>query len=192
MKAEIFTPLGMDNTGFYLKEPDFSNIATVYRFTETGEMALPEVSGLNPDPNRDAPGWASGGGGLVSTAGDYMRFMQMLLNEGELGGTRLVSPATIRLMLQPHVTDEALPANMKDNGLSFGLGGWVAMQPGLSGRVLAKGQYGWGGYYDTTFSVSPKDDLAIIVMTQREPGRFVPTSRAQDIVAAVAFGALEK
>ncbi len=192
MEDEIFKPLGMTSTGFYLDDPDFSDLAMVYVFNENGDMVLPGRRGDNPDPNADVPEWASGGGGLVSTAGDYMRFMQMLLNEGELGGVRIVSPATVRLMLSPHVEGEKLTENFFNPGATFGLGGWVATQPGLSGRILAKGQYGWGGYYDTGFSISPEDKLAIVVMAQREPGPYAPPSRARDVVTSIAFGALER
>ena len=190
-EEEIFTPLGMSETGFYLGETDFSDLAMVYSFNEAGEMVPPGRIRGNPDPNADSPVWPSGGGGLVSTARDYMRFAQLLLNGGELDGVRLVSPATIDLMTSPHVAEEKLVGTFMQKGENFGLGGRVVVEPGYAGRVQAAGEFGWGGYYDTTFFLSPQYDLAIIVMAQREPGPHAPESRAQGIVRATAYGALD-
>ncbi|MCI5044208.1 MAG: beta-lactamase family protein [Aquisalinus sp.] len=190
-EEEIFSPLGMSETGFYIGETDFSDLAMVYIFNEAGEMVLPGRRGQNPDPNADSPVWPSGGGGLVSTARDYMRFAQMLLNGGELDGVQLVSPATIDLMTSPHVADEKLVGTFMQKGENFGLGGRVVVEPGYAGRVQAAGEFGWGGYYDTIFFISPDYDMAVIVMAQREPGPYAPESRAQGIVKAAAYGALE-
>jgi CubicO group peptidase (beta-lactamase class C family) len=190
-QEEIFAPLKMTSTSFFMNGEDLSNLAKVYIYTEDGRMVEPGKRENLPDPNVDRPTWPSGGGGLVSTAGDYMRFAQMLLNEGELDGARIVSPATVRLMLSPHVTEDVLRPLFRDKGRTVGLGGWVVTEPGLAGETLAKGQWGWGGYYDTTFSISPADDLAIIVLAQREPGPHAPESRAQELVKSIVFGALE-
>ncbi|WP_306252638.1 serine hydrolase [Parvularcula sp. IMCC14364] len=191
LAEEIFLPLGMEDTGFFLGQDDFSDLAMVYIFNEAGEMVLPGRRGNNPDPNTDSPAWPSGGGGLVSTARDYMRFAQLLLNGGELDGVRLLSPATVELMMSPHVTQEALLGSFMKPGENFGLGGRVVLEPGFAGRVQAPGEFGWGGYYDTVFFVNPAYDLAAIVLAQREPGPYAPESRAQGIVKATAYGALE-
>ena len=148
--------------------------------------------GTAPDPNAEAPGWASGGGGLVSTAPDYMKFMQMLMNDGAYPGGQLLSPATISLMASPHITGAKLKGSfMEGNGAAFGLGFSVVTDPGEAATTTAKGQYGWGGYYDTVFWISPEYDLGVILMAQREPGPHEPKSRARDIVDAVAYGALK-
>ena len=115
----------------------------------------------------------------------------MLLNEGELDGVRIVSPATVRLMLSPNVSEPQLPPRFLEQGRTFGLGGWVSQEPGLSAEEYTPGQYGWGGYYDTSFTISPVDDLAIVILAQREPGPHAPESRARELVSAITFGALE-
>ena len=192
VQQEILGPLKMNDTGFYLDNPDFSKTAVVYRYDEAGTPIRAGKAGLNPDPNADAPGWASGGGGLVSTAGDYMRFMRMLMNGGELDGVRLLSPATVKLMASPHIIGEKLKGSfMEGNGAGFGLGFSVVTNPGEAETTTSEGQYGWGGYYDTVFWISPDYDLGVVLMAQREPGPNVPESRAREIVDSIAYGALE-
>ena len=196
MREHIFEPLEMTATEFFMDASDFEDLAVVYGFDDTGKMS-PFAGGdgrtnglLGPNPNTKAIGWMSGGGGLVSTAGDYLRFLLMLLNEGELDGVRILSPATVRLMLSEHVGPEYLPEIFRNSGSTFGLGGQVQLKPGLAARVAAKGEYVWRGYYNTSFLISPIDELALVVMAQVEPGPDVPESRAGRVVTAIAFGAL--
>ncbi len=191
MDTNIFMPLKMADTEFFFDQSDFDRLATVYTFDDEGAMIPFDGGGLSGSPNKNGTGWYSGGAGLVSTAGDYVRFLQMLLNEGELEGARILSPATVRLMLDSHVSVEARPEEWRNGGLTFGLGGWVLEEPGLSGNMSAAGQFGWGGYYDTTFAISPQDGLAYVVLAQREPGPNDKPSRAGDLVRSIAFGALD-
>ncbi|MEL7239308.1 MAG: serine hydrolase domain-containing protein, partial [Planctomycetota bacterium] len=191
MKARIFDPLRMADTEFFIDETDFERLATVYTFDETGVLQRAGAGGLSGGPNDQAFGWASGGGGLVSTARDYARFMMMLLNDGALDGARVLSPASVRLMLSDQLPPHVRPDDWNERGMTFGLGGWVLEKPGRFGGVAAPGQYGWGGYYDTYFTISPEDDLGVVVLSQREPGPHDRASRAHNLVTAIAFGALE-
>jgi CubicO group peptidase (beta-lactamase class C family) len=110
----------------------------------------------------------SGGAGLVSTAHDYARFGQMLLNGGELDGVRLLSPKTIELMTTSHTSD--LPANATGQGTNWGLGFQITTDLGASQLLGSEGMYGWRGIYGTTFWVDPKERLVAIMMVQRYPG----------------------
>ncbi|GAB4522214.1 MAG: serine hydrolase domain-containing protein [Amphiplicatus sp.] len=191
MRERLFAPLGMTDTAFFLDESDFERLAVVYAFDDEGRLVPSKGGDFAPDPNADGFGWASGGAGLLSTARDYARFCLMLLNGGELDGARVLSPATVRLMLAPHVPVEATFDEWRKSKTTFALGGYVIQSPGLTGSTDAPGQWGWGGYYDTSFFISPADDLAIVVMAQREPGPNDPGSRAGELVKAIAYGALE-
>jgi CubicO group peptidase (beta-lactamase class C family) len=111
----------------------------------------------------------SGGAGLVSTAQDYARFAQMLLNGGELDGVRLLSPKTIELMTVSHTSDLP-PAGLLGGGSNFGLGFRVATDLGAGQTLGSEGMYGWSGIYGTTFWVDPKERLIGVMMVQRYPG----------------------
>jgi CubicO group peptidase (beta-lactamase class C family) len=106
----------------------------------------------------------SGGAGLLSTASDYARFLQMLLNGGELDGVRLLSPKTVELMTSNHVGD------LYQNGrLGFGLGFEITEHVGRSGRHGSVGEYGWGGAYFTKYWVDPVEQIVVVFMTQLLP-----------------------
>ena len=108
----------------------------------------------------------SGGAGLLSTAGDYARFLQMLLNGGELDGVRLLSPKTVQLMTVNHVGD------LYSGGrLGFGLGFEVVEDVGEAGRYGTVGEYGWGGAYYSRYWVDPAERLVVTFMAQLLPAR---------------------
>ncbi len=192
MNERILSPLKMNNTEFLFDETDFDNLVTVYTHNEAGNMIPFDGGGLNRNPNKDGAGWYSGGGGLVSTASDYMNFLQMLLNKGSLNGVRFLNPETIELMTTSHVAAENRPADWLQQGVSFGLAGWVITEPGLSHPYAAPGQFGWGGYYDTVFAISSKDNLAYLVLAQREPGPNDKPSKAQNLVRDTAYSVFAK
>jgi CubicO group peptidase (beta-lactamase class C family) len=160
----------MKDTAFFVAEAKLPRLASVY-------VPGPQGQGLTALPHDPAvsrlPGFASGGGGLYSTADDYLRFAQMLLNGGELNGTRLLAPSTIELMRANHV-----PAAVK-NG-KFGIG-YYRMQPGFGfgydvavyedpaqvGSTVGKGTYLWDGAAGTWFWIDPANDVIFIGMVQR-------------------------
>jgi len=117
----------------------------------------------------------SGGAGLVSTAQDYSRFAQMLLNGGELDGVRLLSPKTVELMTASHTSDLP-PAALLGPGTNFGLGFRVTTDLGATQALGSEGMYGWLGIYGSTFWVDPKEKLIGVMMVQLFPGSPVGTA----------------
>tara|TARA_B100000749_G_C18167864_1_gene358619 strand:+ start:94 stop:519 length:426 start_codon:yes stop_codon:yes gene_type:complete len=106
----------------------------------------------------------SGGAGLLSTATDYARFLQMTLNGGELDGTRLLSRKTVELMTTNHLTDQPFRA-----GQGFGLGFSIVEDVGARGLPGSTGEYGWGGAYHSTYWVDPTEQLVVVYLTQLIP-----------------------
>ena len=111
----------------------------------------------------------SGGGGLISTARDYLRFSQMLLNGGELDGVRILSPKTIQLMTTNHLGE--MPMGFGRRGVGFGLGFGVVLNPGDVGEVSSAGEYNWGGAAGTRFWIDPEEQLIGLFMVQSIPHR---------------------
>ena len=111
----------------------------------------------------------SGGAGLVSTARDYGRFLQAMLNGGELDGVRLLSPKTVELMTVNHVGTLFAERGPADAGMGFGLGFDVVEDLGRNGRFGSEGAFGWGGAYHTTYWVDPHEKLVALLMTQLMP-----------------------
>jgi CubicO group peptidase (beta-lactamase class C family) len=174
LRDRIFTPLKMTETAFDVPDAKWSRLATVYTPDGTNgvrAMKDPESFGnthMAPGNYRAGKKYFSGGAGLVSTAHDYARFAQMLLNGGELDGVRLLSPKTVELMTVSHTSD--LPANSTGAGTNWGLGFQVTTD--LAGAQLlgSEGMYGWRGIYGSTFWVDPKARLIGVMMVQRYPG----------------------
>jgi CubicO group peptidase (beta-lactamase class C family) len=172
MRARIFEPLGMIDTGFYVPADQLGRLATLYRSSRTkGLVAMerPPLLGDNLSPP-DAP---SGGGGLVSTLDDYARFAQMLLNKGELGGVRIVSPEAIALMSTNHLSDALIQggfgvgAQAIRPGFGYGYNCAVFTDPAKAGLPVGKGTFQWDGAAGTWFWVDPENDLIFVGMIQR-------------------------
>jgi len=166
-EERIFGPLGMRETWFFPPDSVAGRMTTVYAVTEAGTLVrAPAGSRGQGDylagPRRNF----SGGAGLVSTAGDYTRFLQMLLNGGKLDGARILSPATVALM-----TTGQVDSLYGRPGLGFGLGFEVLEDPGLAGEYGHAGRFGWAGAYATNFWVDPVDSLVVVLMQQLLPGR---------------------
>lgn len=176
MRERIFKPLRMADTDFVVPEAKWSRLATVYAPDGAGgirPMADPESFGntvMSPNASyKEGKTYFSGGAGLVSTARDYARFGQMLLNGGALDGARLLSPKTIELMTASHTAD--LPGSgLLGGGAQFGLGFRVVTDFGATQTLGSNGTFGWSGIYGTNFWVDPKERLVAIVMVQRYPG----------------------
>ncbi len=158
--AERITgPLKMPDTCFFLPPEKAGRLATVYGMFN-GALAPGDQGHYVTGPRK----CFSGGAGLLSTASDYGRFLQMLVNGGELDGVRLLSPKTVELMHANHVGD------LFDSGKqSFGLGFWVNDRPGRSGELVGEGAYGWGSAYFPQYVVDPKERLVFLFMTQLRP-----------------------
>jgi CubicO group peptidase (beta-lactamase class C family) len=158
MKTRIFDPLGMKDTSYILPRGS-ARLARLY--SRTGDALQPqnEANFMNGI-------YFSGGGGLVSTAEDYLQFAQMLTNGGELNGKRLLSPRAVELMRSAFIPD-TLPG--RTAGESFGLSVRVVTDPLARNTFLSEGSFGWSGLYGTHFWVDPKEKVVGILMAQTSP-----------------------
>jgi CubicO group peptidase (beta-lactamase class C family) len=162
LKERIFVPLGMSNTSFLYEIKDKSRLATVYTQDKNGDLALaPKL--IDADYNQ-------GGSGLVSTAGDYMRFALMLWNQGKYQGIGILNSDTVAEMTRLHLK-EGVFEDRDVKGLGWGLGMSVlaSEDAALPGHL---GDFGWGGYYGTTFFVSPSTGMVGVVLSQNEMSEF--------------------
>jgi CubicO group peptidase (beta-lactamase class C family) len=177
----IFEPLGMVDTAFFVPAGDVDRAARIHQEGDEGlELADNEVRTL-------PPAGPSGGGGLYSTAGDYMRFMQMLLNGGELGGVRVLSPRSVEIMRTNHLLPGPLSTRPAGRGFSFGFE--VVTDAAAAGEAYADGSYRWGGAAGTWFWIDPKTDLAFVGMIQH---RGAAVGEVQSISRNFVYGALTR
>ena len=179
METRLFEPLGMSSTGFFYDDVDFdeAEMSPVYVHDETGAMVPFEQA--NPD-------WASGGGGLVSTASDYIRFAMMLANGGSLGEVQILSPGSVREMTSPQLPADQLGDDWGARG--FGLGGAVAMSPAEGQTAVGvTGDYSWSGLFDTDFFISPNTGVAAVLMTQIQPGPNRPEPRSSAMFRPLVY-----
>jgi CubicO group peptidase (beta-lactamase class C family) len=183
LQERIFGPLGMVDTAFWVPPEKIGRFAALYGPAKAG--GLEEIVPNDGIPFTRPPRMTSGGGGLVSTAADYFRFGQMLLNKGELEGTRLLGRKTVEWMLQDHLPP-GVPQTRAWNG--FGLGGSVLIHPGLSPVPGSLGKFGWGGAANTEFWIDPVEDLLALIMVQYMPAFTIPL--VEDFVMGV-YQALE-
>lgn len=172
LEEKIFKPLNMKDTGFHVPKEKFERFATNYGPDDDGLKVIdaPATSRFSKPTN-----FFSGGGGLVSTASDYMRFAQMMLNGGELDGVRLLSPKTLELMTKNHIPEKSLPLRLgpeEFKGYGFGLGFAVLMDVVKSGVVGSKGEFRWSGAASTHFWIDPEEELIGLLLTQ-----FMPSGR---------------
>jgi CubicO group peptidase (beta-lactamase class C family) len=171
LRELVFEPLAMADTGFYVRAENQLRFSSNHKITEPGALVVAGKPGKDPYSERPTMFWASGG--LVSTATDYFRFAQMLLNKGELDGRRLLSPKTVELMTTNRVPPQAMPLSMHDpafdwmvKGCGFGLGFRVIVDPTAAEPTASLGSYGWFGANDTYFLVDPKEQLIGIFLAQ--------------------------
>lgn len=162
IKTRITDPLRMPDTHFFLPPEKAGRLANVYGL-EGGQLKLMETA-ASSDFIHGPRKQFSGGAGLLSTAGDYARFLQMLLNQGELDGVRLLSPKTVALMTANHLGDK-----YRGDADGFGLGFWVNVKTGGFKELGSEGAFGWGSAYFPQYTVDPKERLVILLMTQLRP-----------------------
>ncbi len=171
LETRVFKPLAMVDTSFFLPPAKVGRLATVYGRTVSSDTtaAIELTRGPAGHPGQgayvDGPRVAfSGGAGLLSTASDYARFLQMLLNGGELDGVRLLSPKTIELMTADHIG-----SLYRQPGRGFGLGFETIEDLGRSGRYGSEGEFGWGNAYLSRYWVDPKEKLIAVFLAQLLP-----------------------
>jgi CubicO group peptidase (beta-lactamase class C family) len=165
-RERIFEPLGMHDTGFRVAADKLDRFTAMYARTPGG---LRLADSPTDGSYTRAPTWLSGGGGLASTAADYLRFCRMLLGGGELDGTRLLKPETVRLMTRNHLADDLLPV-MGIPGMGFGLG--FAVPAGEE-----NGAYWWSGVANTYFWIDPAEEIIAFAWTQLQPFGRAPVDR---------------
>ena len=168
--------------------PILERFATMYGPTEHGGLELLDAPATSPF--REPPRFLSGGIGLVSTATDYLRFAQMLLNGGELEGARLLGRKTVELMTTNHLPDKLIPIRMLPHtlhGCGFGLGFRVVVSAAQAGLLTSEGEYGWGGAAGTSFFIDPKEDLIGLLLTQLMPSRTYPNRNQFKVLVGQAL-----
>ena len=161
LKKRIFEPLGMVDTDFSVPEEKADRYATLYEPTEDGSIQVMENAPVSSGP---LSFFHAGGAGLQSTAADYLRFCQMMLNEGELNDARLLGRKTVELMTMNHIQDDWQP--LWRTGSGFGLGFAVVTNVADTHTLGSLGTYSWGGLASTTFWIDPVEELIAILMTQ--------------------------
>ena len=170
LKANIFDPLGMKDTGFWVEKSKADRVTKTFTYIDDKRiMTAPNQS----DPMRK-PLFLSGGGGLLSTTGDYLRFAQMVLNGGEAGGKRLLKKSTVELMrtnvLEPGVKVDLYGPTYNIEGIGFGLDFAIIMDPAKANTPEGKNSFYWGGAFGTWFWLDPTNDLLVIGMIQNVSG----------------------
>ena len=162
----IFEPLGMQDTFFGVPPERRARFAETYMAGPDGGLAVTKLAGEKEDVYRHFTDHPFGGAGLSSTPMDYLRFAQMLLNGGELGGKRILGRKTVELM-----TADNLPPGVSSGypGTGYGLGVWVLNNPALAGNLGSVGQFGWGGIATTYVVIDPKEQLVALLFAQYTP-----------------------
>jgi CubicO group peptidase (beta-lactamase class C family) len=176
-QERIFEPLGMDDTGFHVQPADLDRFTAAYAPGPNGlRVGESNVNGQHTRPAQ----WYSGGGGLTSTASDYLRFAQMLLNDGELDGVRLLRAATVQAMRTNQLAPELIPIPIGGPNQGWGLGFAVAMGE-------RAGTYRWLGIAGTYFWIDPNEDLIVFAWNQLRPNGGAPIER---IVSDIVYEAI--
>jgi CubicO group peptidase (beta-lactamase class C family) len=193
LRQRIFEPLGMVDTDFHVPASKASRLAACYVLAPDGRLKLQD----DPQTSRylQPPAFISGGGGLVSTAADYLRFCRMLLNGGMLDGTRLLSPKTVELMTANHLPGgKELPdlsvslfSETGYSGVGFGLGFAVTTNPARTLVPGSQGDFSWGGMASTYFWIDPREQLIVIFMTQLIPSTIYNLRRELRTLVYSAF-----
>ena len=200
LEEKIFQPLGMVDTAFTVPADKAHRLTACYAAGVLGSKAVkPGAPALQDDPEkspyRTATDFTSGGGGLVGTMADYMRFARMLLNGGELDGARLLSPKTLQLMTANHLPGNKDLTQMSKSlfseatyaGVGFGLGFGVTIDPAATMIPGSKGDFFWGGAASTFFWVDPVEDMTVVFMTQLLPSSAYPVRRELRTLVYSAF-----
>ncbi len=178
-RQRIFEPLGMTDTGFVVRDDQADRAARLYSpHPGTGQAFISPLE----TPATKPPSMLSGGGGLWGTASDYLRFCHMLMGRGEVGGARLLGSRTVDYMARNHLPGNAdleafgrpLFAETAFDGVGFGLGFSVQLDPSAYRVLSSPGEYAWGGAASTAFWCDPVEDIAVVFLTQLLPSSAHP------------------
>jgi CubicO group peptidase (beta-lactamase class C family) len=191
LRVRLFEPLGMTDTGFGVPDAELDRLCAMYGLPDlfgddysAVQLVEAALSGFNERidvsatyPTNTPDVFVRGGFGLFSTAGDYLKFAQMLADDGAVGGERLVSRKTLELMHSNHLPPELLPYEILGQpspGMGFGLGSRVVLDVAQTGGTGSVGEYGWAGAAKTYYWVDPVEDLVGVLMTQYMTGVLFP------------------
>ncbi len=184
LEAHVTGPIGMSETAFWARTEQHDRLAANYAATPDGGLVL--VDDPTTSPLREPPAFEGGGGGMVGTLGDYLRFCHCLLNGGELDGERIIGRKTLEYATRNHLPGNATVADLwlsptfseaTMNGTGFGLGFSVVIDPVANQAISSPGEFAWGGAASTGFWVDPVEDLAVVFMTQQMPSSQYPLRR---------------
>ncbi|GJE78430.1 serine hydrolase domain-containing protein [Methylorubrum suomiense] len=191
MRRRILRPLAMHDTDFSVPEDKQPRFAANYAFDREGALRLYDDS-VDSKFLRTPP-LASGGGGLVSTAGDYLRFCRLILNRGALDGVRLLGRKTVDLMLMNHLPGDLAAmgqprfAESSYAGIGFGLGFSVMLDPAAAQIIGTPGEIAWGGVASTSFWIDPAEDMAVVLLAQLVPSSALPLRRELRVLTYAAL-----
>ena len=192
LSERVFQPLGMKDTAFYVNDDKADRLASCYVVPSLSPFGVPEGSegdekimiddGGPQSPFRKPPTFLSGGGGLVSTIADYHRFTQMLARGGALDGARVLGRKTIEYAASNHLPEgrdlaamgQAVFSETNYDGVGFGLGFSVVLDPAQAQIITSPGEFAWGGLASTLFWIDPVEDLTVIGLTQLMPSSAYP------------------
>lgn len=170
-RKNIFEPLGMSDTGYHVPENKWGRFTVLYTLNDGKKTVRRSTAGAQ-DSYKQPTTKLGGGSGLVSTTMDYARFCQMLINDGELNGVRILSRKSVDLMRADHMpADMPRAGGASQPGWGFGLTFAVNRGPGMTGMIGSKGEYRWGGAAGTRFWIDPKEEMVTIFMVQILPYR---------------------
>ncbi len=178
MRERIFEPLGMDDTGFFVPPAKWSRLASLYGWADDRLQQIPSPFAMTFAAE---PAFASGGGGLVTTAGDYARFGRMLLGKGALDGARVLSAASAEAIMTSHLPPALIPRGFGIGfqglrpGYEYGFDGVVVTDPAAAHVAVGRGTYLWDGAAGTWFWVDPENQLVFVGMVQRLMGPGFPS-----------------
>lgn len=190
MQERLFGPLEMEDTFFEVPDHKDHRFGTNHRYDQkAGKLVVTDSPATSKYIKKVT--FFSGGGGLISTASDYMRFCQMMLNGGELHGAQIISPKTIELMTTNHLS-EGMGSGFGEqvgtrSSFGFGLGFGVSTDFAASNIVGSAGSYNWGGAAGTVFWIDPKEELAVVAMIQIMSGSVVPLRSIMQVLTYSAF-----
>jgi CubicO group peptidase (beta-lactamase class C family) len=192
-QERIFDPLKMVDTGFHVRDDQRARFAACYDAAPGGKLKLQDDA--QTSPYLTPPALLSGGGGLVGTASDYMRFATMLVNGGELDGARILAPKTIELMAANHLPgggdlttmSRSLFSESTNAGVGFGLGFATVFDPPQTLIPCSVGEFYWGGAASTAFWVDPVEQITAVFMTQLLPSSTYPIRRELRTLAYAAL-----
>ena len=170
LKSKIFDPLGMTDTGFWVDASKADRVTKLHTYGDDQKIKTAPTQG---DPTRK-PAFLSGGGGLLSTTGDYLKFAQMVLNGGQANGKRFLKASTVELMrtnvLEPGVVVDLYGPTYNINGIGFGLDFAIILDPAKANTPEGKNSFYWGGAFGTWFWLDPTNDVIVVGMIQNVDG----------------------